>query len=286
MRIRTISIVAAVTALAACAVAPTPSGREATPFATADGDIRLTISPDGGRALWGVVVGRDPAQLDIVESVRTGSGWSAPRPVPFNTPQTDFDPSFAPDGRSVLFFSSRPGGAGGDDLYVVSFDPATGAYGEPQNLGAGVNTSGDEWAPMLSADGRELLFASDGHGGSGKHDLFIATRVGGAWATPVNLGDAINTSAEDFDATFLEGGRSIVFAQGNFDDELGVRLMLATRSNGEWRTRGPLAPEVNCADFVNGPSVSPTEPGVLYFSAACEGGRGRSDIWRAAAPRF
>lgn len=262
-----------------------PAQREATPFSTADGDIRLTISPDGQRALWGVVIGRDPAQLDIVESVRSASGWSAPHPVSFNTPQTDFDPSFAPDGRSVLFFSSRPGGSGGDDLYEVSFDPATGAYGEPQNLGASVNTSGDEWAPQLSADGSHLLFASDGHGGQGKHDLFIATRVNGAWGAPVNLGAAINTPAEDFDATFLDNDRAIIFARGNFDDDLGVKLMLTHRRGDTWSVATPLGPEINCAPLVNGPSVMRAEPRVLYFSAACEGGHGRADIWRIAAPR-
>lgn len=275
-----ICVLAALAAACASAAPPSPPVREATPFSTADGDIRVTISPDGRHALWGVVIGRDPAQLDIVESVRTASGWSAPRPVSFNTPQTDFDPSFAPDGRSVYFFSSRPGGAGGDDLYVVSFDPAGGGYGAPVNLGAGVNTSGDEWAPMLSADGRHLLFASDGHGGQGKHDLFIATRSGESWGAPVNLGPGVNTPAEDFDATFVHGGHAIVFAQGNFDDDNGVKLMLASNARDGWRTLRALGPEINCTPFVNGPSVSPSEPDILYFSAACDGGRGRSDIWR------
>ena len=280
-----ISAILAVLAMAACASAPVPAAREQTPFSTADGDIRVTMSPDGRRALWGVVVGRDPAQLDIVESVRHASGWSTPHPVSFNTAQTDFDPSFAPDGRSVLFFSSRPGGSGGDDLYVVSFDPATGAYGEPQNLGAGVNTSGDEWAPMLSADGTLLLFASDGHGGQGKHDLFIASRVNGAWSGPLNLGVGVNTEAEDFDATFLDHDRAIIFARGNFDDELGVKLMLTRRGVEVWGAATVLGPEINCAPFVNGPSVTSADPRVLYFSAACEGGHGRSDIWRIAIPR-
>lgn len=271
-------------AIAACVSQPAPATREQTSFSTADADIRLTISPDGRRALWGVIVGREPAQLDIVESVRTPHGWSAPHPVPFNTPQKDFDPSFALDGHSVLFFSSRPGGSGGDDLYAVSFDPATGGYGEPQNLGPDVNTSGDEWAPMLSADGSHLLFASDGHGGQGKHDLFIAGRVNGVWGAPVNLGTSVNTEAEDFDATFLDHDRAIIFARGNFDDELGVELMLARRNGDTWGAATSLDPEINCAPFVNGPSVTSAEPGVLYFSAACEGGRGRTDLWRIVAP--
>ena len=63
---------------------------------------------------------------DIYESQRSGDGWSAPRAVSFDSSANDFDPSFAPDGSGVYFFSNRDGGFGKDDIYFAPFDARTG----------------------------------------------------------------------------------------------------------------------------------------------------------------
>ena len=52
----------------------------------------------------------------------------------------------------------------------------SGRWAEPVNLGPVINTIGIEGRPALSFDGRSLYFFSDGHGGSGSTDLFVATR--------------------------------------------------------------------------------------------------------------
>ena len=76
------------------------------------------------------------------------------------------------DGKSLLFTSDMSGGFGGFDLYVVHWDEETQEWGTPMNLGADVNTEGNEIFPVLY-EGR-LIFSSNGLPGFGGYDLFNA----------------------------------------------------------------------------------------------------------------
>lgn len=246
---------------------------------TAASEIRLAISPDGRRMLWGSI-GRDAArgQLDIWERHREGDGWSAPAPVPFNTAGEDFDPAFSSDGRQVYFHSDRPGGLGKTDIYVVDLDPATGRFGVPRNMGASVNTKGAEWAPTPLANGA-LVFASDGWGGFGRHDLFVVSVA----LRPTNLGPTVNGPDEDFDAAVSADGKTLLFSSGLMDGEAAKVSLFTTTWTGEaWSPRKPAG--LGCAEFVNGPSFDPADPSRVFYSAACPGGPGRMDIRETRLP--
>jgi TolB protein len=253
---------------------------------TAQSEVRITFSPDGKRMLWGAIgwssgPGNRGGGWDIYESERVGGGWSKPRVVSFNSSANDFDPSFAPDGSGVYFFSNREGGFGKDDIYFAPFDALAGLYGVARNLGAAINSPGDEWAPVVSPDGKQLLFASDGHGGRGKHDLFVARRAGERWEHIENL-DALNTPDEDFDATFLHDGVSVVYTSGKFETD-DVALYVAEFRDDRFQPRQRLPAAVNSQKpgaWTLGPSISPHDPGALYFTSEHAEGRGRADIYR------
>jgi Tol biopolymer transport system component len=249
---------------------------------TPQSEVRITFSPDGKRMLWGAIGwSNGHGGWDIYESERAAGGWSAPRVASFNSSANDFDPSFAPDGSGVYFFSNREGGFGKDDLYFAPFDSASGSYGPAKNLGAAINSAGDEWAPVVSPDGKRLMFASDGHGGRGKHDLFVAHRSGDAWGRIESL-EALNTPDEDFDATFLHDGGSVIYTSGKFESD-AVALYVAEFRDGRFRPRERLPVAVNSQQagaWTLGPSVSMHEPGVLYFTSEHAEGRGRADIYR------
>ena len=251
---------------------------------TAASEVKITFSPDGSRMLWGSTNREGgPGGWDIWESVRKDGAWGRPRPAPFDSPQNDFDPFFAPDGSGVLFFSNRPGGLGGDDLWMAPFDATTGLYGEAVNLGPEVNSKGDEWAPVLSADGRVLLFATDGRGGRGLHDLFASVRKDGRWQTAKPLPGEINSADDDFDAAFLHDGETIVFTRRGKGQE-GSDLYVSFRRGDRYGPASRLSRAVNAEGAWNlGPSIHPLEKGWLYFSSHRESATaGRTDIYRIA----
>lgn len=197
-------------------------------------EVRLTISPDGKRAAW---FARNRAggagSYDIWTSTYISSGWSAATPAPFNSAQRDFDPAFSADGRFLYFCSDRHGGLGGDDLYRVSVTAS--GFGKPEHLSPQVNSAGNEWAPMLSGDGNVLLFSSDGRGGAGRFDLFSSRRLASGSLAPASpLAGDINTAADEFDATFLADGTTVVFARSPNLQTDRIVLVVASLRDGRY----------------------------------------------------
>ena len=230
-------------------------------------EIRLTLDPDGNTALW---FSRDrpggPGGYDIWVSRRRGGRWGPAEPVPFNSPGRDFDPAFSADGRHVYFCSDRAGGRGGDDLWRVTVEG--GRFGAPEHLGNAVNSAADEFAPMASRDGARLLFSSDRDGGAGGHDLYAAPLRGGRALAAQPLPGAVNTAANEFDATFLSDDRSVVFARAMDLRKDRVELFVASPRDGRYDAGTLLPPAVNAGrGDAYGPMLDWSHPGRLAFSA-------------------
>jgi len=100
------------------------------------------------------------------------------------------------DGNTLYFTSEAKGGLGGLDIYR-SVKIKEGEWGKPENLGEPVNTSFDEDAPFITDDGKTLYFASNGHEGFGNYDIYKSEFADGKWSKPVNLGQPINSPAND-----------------------------------------------------------------------------------------
>ena len=77
---------------------------------------------------------------------------------PLNSPGNEGDFYVASDESFIVFASPHRGGFGGADLFV-SFKGDDGAWSEPQNLGAPINTAGFEFGPYVTNDRRYLFFS-------------------------------------------------------------------------------------------------------------------------------
>jgi len=248
-------------------------------------EIRGSVSPDGQHIVWGSIDREGGAGgWDLWQARLKDGRWQDARPLAVNSSANDFDPLFSADGRWLYFFSNRPGGVGGDDLYRAAVKP-DGSFGPPENLGRGVNTRGDEWAPTPSRDGQHLLFASDGHGGAGRHDLFVARWDGKAFVDPKPV-QGINTKAEEFDAAWLGDGRTLVYARSQDPATKPVRLYVAHCDGAHYVDAGPLALSFNTDDATTlGPAVDWNKPGELLVSGAAKSPRaGKLDLYRMKAP--
>ena len=82
---------------------------------------------------------------DLYVSFKQEDGsWSQPVFIEeLNTSYDEFGPTLDPDGETLYFASSRPGGQGSADIYVTKrLDDSWLNWSEPINLGSPVNTSG------------------------------------------------------------------------------------------------------------------------------------------------
>jgi Tol biopolymer transport system component len=252
---------------------------------TPHGEVRASVSPDGQRIVWGSTDRPGGAGgWDLWQATLRDGRWQDPRPLPVNSPANDFDPAFSADGRWLYFFSNREGGFGGDDLYRAAV-LADGGFGAVENLGAGVNGKGDEWAPTPGADGAHLLYASDGFGGAGGHDLFVARWNGAAFVEPQPV-PGINTAADEFDAAWLGDGRAIVFARSDDAGNAPIRLMLAQCDGKAYADAQPLSLSFNTADGNTlAPVVDLSKPAELLVSGSAKAPKaGKLDIYRMRAP--
>jgi hypothetical protein len=93
---------------------------------------------------------------------------------------TDQGPTLRSDGREVFFFSTRPGGIGGADLWTSTRRSVHDPWTPPVNAGAPLNSTAAEQQPSLSSGGLTLLFASSRAGGFGGTDIWMSTRARGA----------------------------------------------------------------------------------------------------------
>ncbi|HEY3221563.1 MAG TPA: hypothetical protein VGJ80_12595 [Gemmatimonadales bacterium] len=92
---------------------------------------------------------------------------------------TDQGPTLRSDGREIFFFSTRPGGVGGADLWTSTRRSVHDPWTPPVNVGAPLNSPAAEQQPSLSSGGLTLLFASSRGGGFGGTDLWMSTRAPG-----------------------------------------------------------------------------------------------------------
>lgn len=150
---------------------------------------------------------------DLYISFRENNEWTIPYNLgqDINTEFWESAPSLSPDKKHLYFSSNRPGGYGGSDIYVATFDGKK--FGKPVNLGPMVNSKGNESCPFIHADNRTLYFTSNGHPGYGGDDIFFSQKISNTeWTEAKNLGFPINT-IENEGSLFIEAdGKTAYYA--------------------------------------------------------------------------
>ena len=180
----------------------------------------INISQDGQWLIFaGNFSGQGFGNFDLYISYNTPKGWSEPINLGanINTEFWESSPSLSPDKNALYFSSDRPGGYGGRDLYV-SYRQPDGKWSAAQNMGADINTAGDELAPFIHADNQTLYYTSNGLPGYGGSDLYVVRKnVDGKWGTPENLGYPINTIDDEGSMFVASDGVSAYYASDRSD---------------------------------------------------------------------
>ena len=165
------------------------------------------FSEDGGRMYFtrALMEGDDLVESKIFTSTSSGKNWGAANElVVVNGDYIATHPTVGYLlGNEVLIFSSdMDGGEGGYDLYY-SLNQG-GEYTTPVNLGAEINTSGNEFTPYFREN--TLYFATDGRPSMGGLDIYSAEWDGTTWEEPMNLGAGYNSGYDDWYFSADEAG--------------------------------------------------------------------------------
>jgi len=188
------------------------------PLNTKDSDVLFSITPDGQFALvYGVYQPDGTKQSGFSISRKKDGKFSFPEPIKiqnFYNNSKNFYGFLSSDRRLLLMALNRDDSYGDLDLYVSIYDEKTNTFSEPQNLGAVINTKGSEASVYLSLDGKTIYFSSNGHKGFGKLDVFMTRRLDNSWKSwsePINLGENINSQADDGNLWLTAFGNSAYF---------------------------------------------------------------------------
>ena len=197
-----------------------------------DDEGACSFSPDG-RTMYLTQCRSDasyPRYATIVTSNRSDAAWSKTTELTItrDTLSAYAHPAVSPDGQWLYFTSNMPGGLGGYDIWRVAI--TTSGLGGVENLGAPINTPGDELFPTFRPNG-DLYFSSNGHEGMGGLDIYIAKAIGSKQladgqqqiANSQQLehpGYPLNSQGDDFGMTF-EGLLNKGFFSSNRGDGKG-----------------------------------------------------------------
>lgn len=269
--------------------------------------------------LLGLLAWWAPRRVDEIASVgqhevwQTATGptirevvWESPRP--FEKLQNDADAQFVTpfltDNGATLYFSRRSDGHA--DIFVTRL--VDGQW-QPATSVAVLNSDAEDLGATLSSDGSELYFYSNRAGGIGGTDLYVARRTAKGWSTPENVGDSVNSTADEFDPALSPDGKTLYLASNRSDLPVPKQrvagdkspwsttlraqstnqtfdLFHATReANDEvWQPATAIA-EVNQADSSEGAAFVSPDGGFLYFASdrTQRSGEPRNlDLFRAA----
>ena len=138
-------------------------------------------------------------QVGIYSADLVNGKWENVKPTNLNNANyIVYHPSLSKDGSKLYFASDMPGGFGGTDIYV-SVVNEDGSLGEAKNLGAIVNTEGNEAFPFIHPEEDTLYFSSDGFVGYGLMDVFASVKdENDEIVNVINLGEPINSNKDDF----------------------------------------------------------------------------------------
>jgi hypothetical protein len=152
----------------------------------------LFFSPDGQEVYF---TNQSMETFDVTPMlIKQESGaWCQPQETPLpSMPGVVTTSIFSPDwSRLYLYVDRALPGAGAPDQDVAGFwflERTQAGWSEAKRIGSPANLDRDEGT---------VYFGADFEGGLGSYDIYRIRSINGRYTDPENLGDAINTSAEE-----------------------------------------------------------------------------------------
>jgi len=228
---------------------------------------------------------------DIWVSQRAGleGPWGPPMNLGqvINSANGEAVPAFSSDGHWMFFQSDRPGGFGGNDIWVSYREHIKDDFGwqQPVNVGAAVNTpfleQGAGYFQNEDAGSPLLFFNSNRPGGiGGLNDIYVSQIFPDGSLSPASLVSELSSPADDNRASVRFDGLEVVLVSDRPGSLDGFDLWVATRETvfDPWSTPTNLGPLVNSLSSDQNPNIA-ADGETLYFASNRHGGVGQLDLY-------
>src|SRR5690606_2037337 len=180
-------------------------------------------------------------------SFRENADWQAPQVLPRNVhTRLNFLRGYglSADGGLLFVSTMKTPGVGGFDIWMSEWK---GAWANPVNLGAPINSRQHEACASLTTDGKTMYFMRCEKMDQNKADLCKIFRVDkqptGRWGEPVELPAHINTGNSQT-PRIMADSETLIFSSDKMGGKGGMDLFMTRFQDGEWTKPVPL-------DFVN-----------------------------------
>jgi len=207
----------------------------------------------------------------IMHVVKKNNKWSEAKVASFSGQYKDLEPAFSPDGLQLYFVSDRVNVFSEKkpenmDVWYVKRESVDKPWSKPINIGAPINTEGNEFYPSVANNGN-LYFTSAAALSKGKDDIFLSEYVDHTYQKPKSLGGGVNTESYEFNAFVAPDESFLIFSGYNRKDGLGSGdLYISYNKKGTWTTAQNMGDNINSNKMDYCPYVD-IGKGVLYFTS-------------------
>jgi tetratricopeptide (TPR) repeat protein len=220
---------------------------------------------------------------DIFTSELQEGDWTAPKPLSVfvNSVEHEVALGFDWTGELLYFFRGKDLASGSMLVDTLRTNPVERTLFF-NRLQTALNPQQGDVAPFFFNDSI-LLFSSRRLGGFGGHDLYIATRAGGVWSEPENLGEPINTPYDETSPCLANDGRTLFFSSNHPDRSIGgLDILRSTYIDRQMKWTVPQNPGIplNSAGDDEGFFLLP-DGTKAFFSSSRKEGLGGKDLYVA-----
>lgn len=228
----------------------------------------------------------DNTQEDFYVSNFVNNEWTQAIPLPgnVNTKMNEGAQTITGDGKYMVFTAcNRPDGKGQCDLYFSQ--KIANEWSNAKNI-TEINTSSWESQPSISADGKELYFASERKDGIGNSDIYVSYRKdNGKWGNPVLLDTTINTAMSEVSPFIHPDGKTLYFCSNGHYGVGGYDIFISKRDDkGKWTKPVNIGYPINTTKDEIGLIVAASGK-KAYITSSREGGFGLNDIYSFELPQ-
>ena len=226
---------------------------------------------------------KEQAEFVKLAYVRMSGRWPSNLGPRINSGYAELFPSMTVDTQT-LYFTRRVNNMD-EDFYIAHAD-SCGEWLRADDMGAPPNTSANEAAQFISADGHYLFFSrsdnrSENGWAEGGYDLFTAYRVRNDtddWTVPQPFGGTINTPAYEGMPSLSPDNRQLYFVSDREGGYGGLDIWISRFENNLWQIPVNAGPGVNTAGNETAPFIA-LDNKTLFFTSDGHTGMGGTDLY-------